>query len=360
MTMNLKQGSIPDGFFADIPKVDIHCHVYGTIREATLQEFVRETSAPLTEEEVAGYYVRGEKPRGVLHAFRFMEEYIFGSEDRLYRLTRECLEDLSAENVRYAELFWNTTGTLLHAPHLSFKAGQDAVVQAMEDAERDFGIVSRLIHSIDREASPEAAVEMMKQALALPHPRSIGLGMDYLENELFRPEGFWKAYQMAQEAGWKLTAHAGENSCHWRNIETALDLLKVDRIDHGYTVLDNPELLQRCIDDGIVFTVVPTNTHYLNVLSPAEWADKHPIRRMGRTGLKIHPNTDDPTFHNTTPNNVWRTMHVAFDFGVDDLRSFMLNGLEGVWVDDDTRGTMIAEFSSAFDEAVQKHGLRSI
>ncbi len=360
MKQSHTHGPIPDGFFADIPKVDIHCHLYGTIREATLQDFVRETSAPLTEEDVAGYYVRGEKPRGVLHAFRFMEKHIFGTEDRLYRVTRECLEDLSAENVRYAELFWNTTGTLLHAPNLSFDAAQGAVIQAMDDAERDFGIVSRIIHSIDREASPEDAVVMMERALATPHPKVIGLGIDYMENERFPPEGFWKAYRMAQEAGWKLTAHAGENGSHWRNIETCLDLLKVDRIDHGYTVLDNPDLLQRCIDEGIVFTVVPTNTHYLNVLSPDEWAEKHPIRAMGRTGLKIHPNTDDPTFHNTSPNTVWKTMHAAFDYGLDDLRTFMLNGLDGAWIDDATRRDMTQAFCESFDEAVRNHRLHPV
>jgi adenosine deaminase len=351
--------TIPDRFFADIPKVDIHCHLYGTIREATLQEFVRESGAPMSEADVSGFYVRGEKPKGVLHAFRFMEEFILGNPDRLYRLTSECLEDLRSENVRYAELFWNSTGTLQHAPQLTFAEAQAAILDAMDDAERKFGIGANLIHAIDRQASPEDAVTMMDRALAAPHPKVVGLGIDYLETG-HPPEGFWKAYQMAREAGWKTTAHAGEFGCHWRNIETALDLLHVDRLDHGYTILDNPELLQTCVERDIVLTVVPTNSYYMRTLDRSEWADKHPIRQLARQGLKIHPNTDDPTFHNITPNLVWKMMHEAFGYTAEDLRSFMLNGLQAAWIDGDTRQIMTHQFIGDFDAAAAQNGLQVV
>ena len=348
--------TIPEGFFGEIPKVDIHCHLYGTIREATLKDFVRETGAPMSEASVADFYVRGEKPKGVLHAFRFMEEYILGNSERLYRLTWECLEDLSAENVCYTELFWNSTGTLLHTPDLKFEDAQAAIIQAMDDAQEKFGIEAKLIHAIDRQSSPENAVLMMEQALAAPHARVAGLGIDYLETD-HPPEGFWKAYQMARDAGWKTTAHAGEFGCHWRNIETSLELLQIDRLDHGYTILDNPNLLQRCIDRDMVVTVVPTNSYYMRTLNKSEWAEKHPIRRMARQGLKIHPNTDDPTFHNITPNLVWKMMHEAFDYGIADLRRFMLNGLQGAWIDEETRRKMTRDFEIRFDAAAAKYDL---
>ncbi|MEH6739887.1 MAG: hypothetical protein V7695_15265 [Sulfitobacter sp.] len=347
---------IPDAFFAEIPKVDIHCHLYGTIREATLKDFVRETGAPMSEASVGEFYVRGEKPKGVLHAFRFMEEFIFGSTDRLYRLTMECLEDLASENVQYTELFWNSTGTLAHHPHLTFAQTQAAITRAMEDAQATLGINAMLIHAIDRQASVEDAVTLMERVLAHRDDRAIGLGIDYLETG-HPPEGFWKAYQMAREAGLKTTAHAGEFGCHWRNVETSLDLLQVDRLDHCYTMLENETLLQSCIERGMIVTVVPTNSYYMRTLDQSEWAEKHPIRQMARKGLKIHPNTDDPTFHNVSPNLVWKMMHDAFGYTVDDLRGFMLNGLEGAWIDDATRAQMTSDFTIGFDAAVVRHGL---
>ncbi|MFX5476838.1 adenosine deaminase, partial [Acinetobacter baumannii] len=80
---------------------------------------------------------------------------------------------------------------------------------------------------------------------------------DYRENDR-PPELFEAAYRLAREAGLKTAAHAGEFGMPWHNVATAIDLLQVDRIDHGYTIVDNPDLMQRCIGRGLVFTVVPT------------------------------------------------------------------------------------------------------
>ncbi len=321
---------LSEAFFAALPKVDIHCHLYGTIREETFQELAVETAAPITHEEVSAFFIRGEKPVGVLHAFRFMEEHIFKKPEYLYRLTSECLEDLASENVRHAELFWNATGTMSHQPGLEFDALQRAITTAMEDAESRYDITARLILAIDREAPPEDAAVLVSHAISSPDKRTIGLGVDYRETG-FPPEFFWKAYQMAKNAGLRLCAHAGEFGCHWRNVEAAIDLLQVERLDHGYTMVDNPELMSRIADSGITVTVVPTNSYYLRTLPPAEWASKHPIRAMLASKVNIHPNTDDPTFHNTTPNRVWVSMHQDFGATAEDITRMSLAGIEGSW-----------------------------
>jgi len=132
-------------------------------------------------------------------------------------------------------------------------------------------------------------------------------------------------------------------------VQTAVDLLQVDRIDHGYTVVDAPDFAARCAERGIVFTVVPTNSYYLRTLPPERWALDHPIRRMPGLGLRVHPNTDDPTLHHVTPTQAWGMMVRDFGFGLDDLRAFMLNGLDGAWIDDGTRRAWRAGFLQDFD-----------
>jgi len=347
---------VSDDFFMEIPKVDIHCHLYGTIRESTLKEFAREAEAPITEAEIADYFVRGEKPKGVLHAFRFMEEHVLGSPERLHRVAFEGLEDFSSESVRYTEISWNSTGTLRHHPGLSFEEAQAAITNAMSDAREAFGIEARLIHAIDRQASPEEAVVMVQRMLRHQDATVVGIGIDYLETD-HPPEGFWKAYQIAREAGYKTTAHAGEFGCHWRNVETAIKLLKVDRLDHCYTMLENTKLVQECIERDLVVTVVPTNSYYMRTLERSEWSDKHPIRKMARRGLKIHPNTDDPTFHNVTPALVWKMMYEEFGYGLCDLRTFTLNGLDGAWIDEELRADWKEQFAAGFDTALNRHDL---
>ena len=132
-------------------------------------------------------------------------------------------------------------------------------------------------------------------------------------------------------------------------LRTALDLLKVDRIDHGYTVVDAPEFARECAERGVLFTVVPTNSYYLRTLAPERWALDHPIRHMPGLGLRVHPNTDDPTLHHVTPTRAWLMMVRDFGFSLDDLRGFMLNGIEGAWTDDSTRRQWRSEWTAEFD-----------
>ena len=333
--------------FLALPKAELHCHLLGTVRRRTFLELAAAVGAPVPREEIERFYVRGDKPVGVLHILRALDQHVITRPGDLYRLAYEYLEDARAQGVRYSEFFWNPTGTA-RASGIPYAAALDAILAAIRDAERDHGIIGRLIPSIDREAGPEAAVEMVEWVLARRRPEVVGIGIDYRENEQ-PPERFWKAYRLARQAGLRTTAHAGEFGLPWLNVETALELLQCDRIDHGYTLVDRPGLARACAERGTVFTVVPTNSYYLRTLAPERWAQDHPIRAMAALGLRIHPNSDDPAFHQVTPSQVWELMVSHFGFGLADLRAFMLNGLDGAWIDAGTRRAWAAEWAAAFD-----------
>ena len=161
--------------------------------------------------------------------------------------------------MRYAEFFWNPTGTAREGG-LPYERALQGIRRAIADAARDHGIVGRLVPAIDREASPEDALEMVRWVVEHRCDEAIGIGIDYRENDR-PPELFEAAYRLARESGLKTTAHAGEFGMPWTNVQTAVDVLKVDRIDHGYTVVDAPDFAARCADKGILFTVVPTNSY---------------------------------------------------------------------------------------------------
>jgi adenosine deaminase len=326
-----------------IPKVELHCHLLGTVRCETFIDLARKAGAPIPREEIEAFYIRGEKPAGVLKALRTLDQIIQEPDD-LYRLTSEYLEDAAAHTVRYAEIFWNPTGTA-RVSGIAYPKAHDAIVRAMRDAK---GITGRLIPAIDREQVPAAAVEMVHWVSAHRAPEVVGIGVDYSEIDR-PPELFEEAYRLAAKAGLKRTAHAGEFGCPWNNVRAAIEVLGVDRIDHGYTVLDNPDYARRCAASGIVFTVVPTNSYYLRTLPKERWALDHPIRHLPRHGIRIHPNTDDPTLHNVTPTLAWQMMMRDFGFGLDDIRAFMLNGIDAAWLDDDTKRRWRREWSAEFD-----------
>ncbi|GAC1389784.1 MAG: adenosine deaminase [Variovorax sp.] len=330
-----------------IPKVELHCHLFGTVRHDTFAQLNRHAGAPLADEEIEGFYTRGEKPVGVLRVLRALDAHLVRNADDLHRLALEYLEDAAAHNVRYSEFFWNPTGTVRDSG-IGYRLAQDAIVRAVHDAQRQFGITGRLIAAIDREATPEAAVEMVAWVTANRCEEVIGIGIDYREVDR-PPELFLQAYRDARRAGLRTTAHAGEFGMPWTNVRTALDVLRVDRIDHGYTVVDEPAFARECADRGVLFTVVPTNSYYLRTLPPERWALDHPIRRMPGLGLRIHPNTDDPTLHKVTPTQAWLMMVRDFGFGLQDLRDFMHNGIDGAWIDDTLRRRWRAQWGDEFD-----------
>ena len=320
-------------FFSAFPKAELHCHLLGTTSRETFIDLVRDSDAPISMAEIEGFYTRGEKPVGVLRIFRALESSILKKPEYLKRITLEHLERTAAQGVRYIELFWNWTG-LKH--FMTYAEGQDAIVAGLIEGEEKYGIVGRLVPSIDREALPEDAVELVREMAAHRSPWVIGLGIDYRET-LHEPENFWKAYRLARDAGFKLTAHAGEFGEHWRNVETAMDLLECERIDHGYTITDNPELAERAADQGIPFAVVPTNSYSLRTFTDEAWAVKHPIRRMVELGLKVFPNSDDPTMHHISISESWLLMMNWLGFSLADLRGFLVNSIDAAWVDDETK-----------------------
>ncbi|MDQ0587992.1 adenosine deaminase family protein [Variovorax paradoxus] len=335
-----------------IPKVELHCHLLGTVRHATFKDLAQAANAPLSDEELDAFYIRGEKPVGVLKALRTLDAFMVRTPDDLHRIAYEYLEDAAAHNVRYAEFFWNPTGTV-HKSGMRYDFAQDALVRAIRDAHTDHGIIGRLVPAIDREASPDAALEMIGWITQHRRDEVIGIGIDYSEIDR-PPEMFAQAYAAARAVGLKTTAHAGEFGMPWTNVRTAVEMLKVDRIDHGYTIIDAPDYAKQCAEAGIVFTVVPTNSYYLRTLPPERWALDHPIRKMPGLGLRIHPNTDDPALHHVTPTGAWQKMVEDFGFSIADLRGFMLNGLASAWIDESTRTRWRTEFLRDFDSCRQR------
>jgi adenosine deaminase len=330
-----------------LPKMELHCHLLGTVRKQTFQELAQAVQAPLSADEIEAFYTRGEKPVGVLRVLRALDQWLLRSPDDFYRICYEYLQDAASHSVRYAEFFWNPTGTA-QVGGLAYGRVLLALKRAMQDAQKDLSIQSRLIPSIDREASAQAALEMVQWVIDARCDEVPGIGMDYREND-HPPEKFVAAYALARQYGLKTTAHAGEFGMPWRNVQTALHDLQVDRIDHGYTIVDNTQLMGEAKESGIVFTVVPTNSYYLRTLSPERWALDHPIRAMLSAGLKLHPNTDDPTLHHVTPTGAWAMMMEHFGADWDDLERFMHNGLQAAWIDETMRNAWRREWQIEFE-----------
>ena len=330
-------------FCRALPKVELHVHLLGAVQRETFVEFA--ARAGLGAEEVDRLYGSGTRPPNAIATLRVLEQRALRGANDLHRIAYEHLQDQAAHGVRHSEIFWNPTGTAHLFPYAK---GADAILAGFADAAADFGVSALLIPAIDREAPPAAANQLVEWMAAHRREAIVGLGIDYRETDR-PPELFAEAFAAARRAGFKRTAHAGEFGCPAANIATCVDLLGVDRLDHGYTVLEDAGLTRRLAECRILFTVVPTNSYYWRTLPPDRWALDHPIRHMPRAGLRIHPNTDDPPLHRVTPTRCWRMMVEDFGFGLSALRDFMLNGVEGSFLPEPARTHLSREFGREFD-----------
>ena len=328
-------------FLKAIPKVSLHLHLMGSIQAATVVDLARKHGVPLPDHDSPEDLYDYPDIYKFLHMYDNSALAVRDRED-FARIAYETLSDAAANNVRYREMFFNPTTHM--AAGASYPTCVDGLIDGIDAARTDHGIECRLIAAVNRMETPELAVTMVETLLEHPRKEVIGIGMDYAEAE-YPPERFWKAYRMAAGAGLRLTAHASEDAPP-RNIETCLDLLGCERVDHGYHVIDSEPIMRRCRDEGVVFTCTPVSTAWVYF---GEDLANHPIRHMKEFGIKLMIDCDDPPMFKTDPTRDYIVCADHMGFTVDDFRQCMLNGIDGTWLDEPTKREMRREWAAEFD-----------
>jgi hypothetical protein len=217
--------------------------------------------------------------------------------------------------VRYSEFFWNPTGTARDSG-IAYPRGagrRSGARSATPSAQ--FGIAGRLVPRST--ARPIPRQRSRWSAGCRPARDEVrGIGIDYREVDR-PPEMFAAAYAAARRGGLKTRRTPGEFGMPWTNVRTALDVLQVDRIDHGYTTVDEPAFAARCAEAGVCFTVVPDQLVLPAHAAAGALGARSSDPPHARLGLRIHPNTDDPTLHHVTPTAAWTMMVREFGFDLD-------------------------------------------
>ncbi len=220
----------------------------------------------------------------------------------------------------------------------------------MDAAERETGARCRLIFDIDRDFGPDVALDHVRQLVELRRSgapgseRVIGLGMDSTERGI-DPESFILAYELASAAGLRRTAHQGENSPA-AAIATAVDVLGCERIDHGISVLGDPELVRSLADRRLPFTVCPNANVRINPDVVADLAD-HVYPVMRSAGLLATLNTDDPALVGLDLTQEYELTAAAFGYSEEQMVEISLDGIAGSWLDD-TDASALADQVWAF------------
>jgi adenine deaminase len=323
-----------------IPKVELHCHVEGTIRPATVVELARKNGRRLPTDEPTELY-RFDSLDSFLAIFWLVQELLADPDD-WERAGYESVVDAAPHGLRYREMFFTP------ARHLA--AGQElaeivtGLSRGVERAEAETGVRCMLICDIDRAYGGGAGRELVELLGDLRRAgrveRVIGIGLDSTERGV-DPRDFVDAFALAGRLGLRRTAHAGEDTGP-ENIATALEALGIERIDHGLAILDDPELAALVADARIPLDVCPSSNVVIanRVASLAE----HPFRRMRQAGLLVTLNTDDPAMTELDLGREYRSVAHALQVPWQEVVDVALDGVEASWLDDGEKRQLRATF----------------
>jgi adenosine deaminase len=323
-------------FIAGLPKAELHLHIEGSLEPEQMFAFARRNRVSLpfaTVEEVRAAYAFS-------NLQDFLDIYYQGAEvlrteEDFHDLALAYFRRAAADGAKHAEIFFDPqTHTARGVP---FAVVADGLLAGMAAAQDQLGVTSKLILSFLRHLSEYEAFETLRQADGYLD-RIVAVGLD--SSELGHPPSkFARVFAAARERGLKLVAHAGEEGPP-AYVREALDLLHVDRIDHGNRSLEDDALVRRLVDEEMTLTVCPLSNLKLCVV-PSLAA--HPLKRMLDLGLKATVNSDDPAYFGGYLGENWTAVAEALDLSQGQLATLARNSFTGSFLEpDELAGHLLA------------------
>ncbi len=325
-----------------IPKVELHCHVEGSVRAATVIELARKSGHPLPVDDPQQLY-KYDSLDSFLAIFWLIQELLVTPGDWA-RIAYESLVDGAAHGLRYREMFFTP------ARHLA--SGQDlgsiiaGLTEGIESAEAATGVRCMLVAGIDKAYGPDAGRDLVETIGELKRSgkaeRLIGVGADSTELGVDH-RIFAAAFKEAAELGLRRTCHAGEAAgAGPDNIRVAVDVLGAERIDHGVAVAEDPALMEELGRRHVPFTVCPTSNVVIANRFPT--LAEVPLLRMREAGLRVTINTDDPAMMGADLGSEYRAVAAAYGLGPDEMARIAIEGIESTWLDTADRASLAREF----------------
>lgn len=308
-----------------LPKAELHVHIEGTFEPGLMFEIAQRNQIAIPYQSVEEV-----KQAYNFHNLQsFLDIYYAGAnvlihEQDFYDLAWAYFEKCAADHVVHTEMFFDPQ---THTDRgIAFATVINGLQRACDDAQRKLGISSRLIMCFLRHLSEEAAFETLEQALPFK-AQIIAVGLD--SSELGHPPSkFARVFAKARELGFLTVAHAGEEGPA-EYVWEALDLLKVNRIDHGVRSEEDPQLMQRLIAEKMPLTVCPLSNLKLCVVNDMA---EHNIRRLLQQGVQVTVNSDDPSYFGGYMNDNFIAVAEALDLSNEELKQLAINSFEASFI----------------------------
>ena len=313
-----------------LPKAELHVHIEGTFEPELMFSIAQRNQIDIpykSVEEVKQAY-------NFHNLQSFLDIYYAGAnvlihEQDFYDLAWAYFEKCAEDNVVHTEMFFDPQ---THTDRgIAFEVVLNGLQRACADAKAKLGITSHLIMCFLRHLSEEAAFKTLEQAIPFKD-QIIGVGLDSSEVG-HPPSKFERVFAKAREEGFLIVAHAGEEGPA-EYVWEALDLLKVNRIDHGVRSEEDPKLMARLIAEKMPLTVCPLSNLKLCVVDDMAY---HNIRRLLQQGVHVTVNSDDPSYFGGYMNDNFIAIAESLDLTADELKTLAINSFEASFISDEEK-----------------------
>lgn len=309
-----------------IPKIELHLHLEGAAPPDLIRRLAKEKSVDIAGIfDERGHYAFDDFPH-FLQVYEAATSVLTRPEDYA-RLTAAVLEQSAEDGIIHTEAFLSPDfcgGGDLGA----WREYLQAIREAADHAEAVYGITMRGIVTCIRHFGPYSARQIARCAAETAGDWITGFGMG--GNETMGKQGdFAWSFDCAREAGLQLTTHAGEFAGP-ASVRQALDDLRVARIGHGVRAAEDPALMDRLAEAGIVLEVCPGSNIALGLYP--DWR-AHPIAKLRKAGVKVTVSTDDPPFFRTSMTREYKALEQAFGWDENDFAALAGTALDAAFCD---------------------------
>ncbi len=322
-----------------IPKAELHLHIEGTLEPEMVFQLAERNNIKLpyaNAQELAAKYNFSDL-QSFLDLY-YQATDVLQTEQDFFDLTWAYLEHCAEDNVVHCEIFFDPQShTSRGVPFADVVQG---IHKALVAGEEKLGITSQLILCFLRHLPEEDALKTWDEAQPWLSLIS-GVGLDSSERD-FPPNLFANVFAKAKEAGLKLVAHAGEEGPA-QYIEQALDILKIDRIDHGVRITESDELMDRVAKDNIALTVCPLSNVRLCVYSQMQ---EHPLLELLDRGLRVMINSDDPAYFGGYMNQNFHAVDEALNPSEEQIILLAKNSISASFLTDQEKQTWLDKIDS--------------
>jgi adenosine deaminase len=326
-------------------KCELHIHIEGSLEPELMFALARRNGIALPFESVEAL----RRAYQFTQLQDFLDIYYQGmsvliTEEDFFDLAWAYLQRAQADNVRHVEMFFDPQGHTNRG--VAFETVVGGLHRACEKASADLGIEAKIIMCFLRHLDESDAERTLDLALA-HREKIIGVGLDSSERG-HPPSKFKNVFRRARDAGFHLFAHAGEEGPP-EYVWEAIDVLGVERVDHGNRALEDPALVKRLAKDRIPLTVCPLSNLKLGVVSDLK---HHPLPRMLDSGLLVTLNSDDPAYFGGYVGDNYIALQAALGLSGSDMIGLARSGFSAALMSDEER----AKALQVFDNAASKLG----